>query len=120
MVGGLSFGRPSIPIVSNVTGGLASDDELCSVGYWVRHVREPVRFMDGVRCCVGVGWEAFCGGWAGRCVERDGAGVCSRVGRGWSRAGEGGALVLRLVRLPLVRAGGAGGGVRCSCRCCVR
>ena len=55
VVGGLSFGAPSIPIVSNVTGGLASVEDLCSVGYWVRHVREPVRFMDGVGWLWGLG-----------------------------------------------------------------
>ncbi len=46
---GVSFGEPSIPLISNVSGGLASGEELCSAGYWVRHVREAVRFVDGVR-----------------------------------------------------------------------
>ncbi|MEU4230026.1 type I polyketide synthase [Nonomuraea sp. NPDC026600] len=39
---GLSFKAPSIPVVSTLTGELAP--EIASPGYWVRQVREPVRF----------------------------------------------------------------------------
>ncbi|HEX5348662.1 MAG TPA: type I polyketide synthase [Pseudonocardiaceae bacterium] len=45
----LRYGRPSIPIVSTLTGKMATAGELCSPEYWVRHVREPVRFLDGMR-----------------------------------------------------------------------
>ncbi len=46
---GLSFSAPQIPIVSNVTGEPLSAEQACSAGYWARHVRETVRFMDGAR-----------------------------------------------------------------------
>ncbi|MXQ63512.1 type I polyketide synthase, partial [Actinomadura rayongensis] len=46
---GVTFGRPAIPLVSAVTGRLADPDEIGSVEYWVRHIREPVRFLDAVR-----------------------------------------------------------------------
>ncbi|MFJ6716973.1 beta-ketoacyl synthase N-terminal-like domain-containing protein, partial [Streptomyces sp. NPDC091265] len=47
VVAGLSFGAPSIPVVSNVTGEVSQ--EVATPSYWVRHVREAVRFADAVR-----------------------------------------------------------------------
>ncbi|MFJ6217177.1 SDR family NAD(P)-dependent oxidoreductase [Streptomyces sp. NPDC092296] len=46
---GVEFRTPRIPLVSNVTGGFATAAELASPAYWTRHIREAVRFHDGLR-----------------------------------------------------------------------
>ncbi|MBG7697940.1 SDR family NAD(P)-dependent oxidoreductase [Streptomyces sp. MC1] len=57
VLAGLTFHEPRLPVVSNVTGRLA--DELTSPDYWVRHVREAVRFHDGVTALAAEGATRF-------------------------------------------------------------
>ncbi|MFD5698885.1 type I polyketide synthase, partial [Streptomyces lasiicapitis] len=59
VVEGLSFAPPVIALVSNVTGKSAGADEVCSPEYWVRHVREAVRFLDGLRSLENAGVTRF-------------------------------------------------------------
>ncbi|MFE4600435.1 SDR family NAD(P)-dependent oxidoreductase [Kitasatospora indigofera] len=49
---GLSFGEPVIPVVSTVAGRPV---EMGEPGYWVRQVREPVRFADAMEWLTGQG-----------------------------------------------------------------
>ncbi|CAM5290177.1 hypothetical protein SANTM175S_03793 [Streptomyces antimycoticus] len=45
----LTYHGPSTAFISNVTGEQAGAEEVRSPEYWVRHVRETVRFLNGVR-----------------------------------------------------------------------
>ncbi|MGW4502587.1 type I polyketide synthase, partial [Micromonospora sp. NPDC004336] len=56
---GLTFAAPTLPIVSNVTGTLADPAEIRTPEYWVRHVREAVRFADGVAALRAAGADTF-------------------------------------------------------------
>ncbi|WP_037676570.1 acyltransferase domain-containing protein, partial [Streptomyces globisporus] len=44
----LTFHPPKIPVISNLTGLPATDDDLRSPDYWTRHIRGTVRFHPGI------------------------------------------------------------------------
>nr|BCB17027.1 modular polyketide synthase [Streptomyces nobilis] len=52
---GLTYQDPQLPVVSNVTGELAEPAQLRGPEYWVRHVREAVRFHDGLTALTSFG-----------------------------------------------------------------
>ncbi|WP_442934777.1 type I polyketide synthase, partial [Micromonospora sp. CPCC 205714] len=54
----LAYAEPQLPVVSNLTGALATA-ELTDPEYWVRHVREAVRFADGITALHAAGATTF-------------------------------------------------------------
>ncbi|MEU0153835.1 type I polyketide synthase, partial [Micromonospora fulviviridis] len=56
---GLSFSAPLLPVVSNLTGAFAGPEELTRADYWVRHVRETVRYADGITALRDAGADTF-------------------------------------------------------------
>ncbi|WUI04265.1 SDR family NAD(P)-dependent oxidoreductase [Spirillospora sp. NBC_00431] len=50
---------PRIPVISNLTGEPAADEDITDPGYWVRHVREAVRFHHGIGSLLASGVTTF-------------------------------------------------------------
>ena len=48
-LGGMRLGPPSIPLVSGATGRLLTPEEAVDPRYWVRHLRHPAYFSEGIR-----------------------------------------------------------------------
>ena len=57
IAGEIAFQPPRIPLVSNLSGGLLQ--EAPDAEYWVQHIRQPVRFSDGMQALSGSGAAVF-------------------------------------------------------------
>uniref|UniRef100_UPI00374DFECC type I polyketide synthase n=1 Tax=Streptomyces chisholmiae TaxID=3075540 RepID=UPI00374DFECC len=55
----VSYQPPTLPLVSTLTGRPATPEELADPDYWVRQVREPVRFADAVATLAAEGVTTF-------------------------------------------------------------
>jgi 3-oxoacyl-(acyl-carrier-protein) synthase III len=70
---GVRFEHARIPMISNVSGTLAGTEQ-GSAEYWVRHVRDTVRFADGIAALERAGVTRF--------LELGPGGVLSAMARG--------------------------------------
>ncbi|MFF8835298.1 type I polyketide synthase [Streptomyces sp. NPDC015130] len=52
---GLTYGEPRIPVVSTLTGRLATGEDLRTAAYWTNQVRGAVRYGDAVATLAGLG-----------------------------------------------------------------
>ncbi|WP_323132741.1 acyltransferase domain-containing protein, partial [Frankia nepalensis] len=59
VLAGLTYQTPRIPIVSTLTGTLATDGDVSTPDYWVRHAREAVRFAQAITTLQGNGTRAY-------------------------------------------------------------
>ncbi|HLP58598.1 MAG TPA: SDR family NAD(P)-dependent oxidoreductase, partial [Candidatus Deferrimicrobium sp.] len=50
---GIHFKNPKIPYISNVTGEWMTPGAAVDSRYWARHLRQPVRFAEGIRTLAG-------------------------------------------------------------------
>ncbi|BAJ32313.1 MULTISPECIES: type I polyketide synthase [Kitasatospora] len=56
---GLRYRAPRLTVVSDLTGAVATAEELASADYWAAHLRRPVRFRQGVRTLAELGATAW-------------------------------------------------------------
>lgn len=54
---GVQFAEAEFPVISNVTGRLAVEDEMSRPSYWLEHVLAPVRFEESIRSLAGHGCD---------------------------------------------------------------
>lgn len=74
----LDYQEPSIPVISNLTGKV-SGSELAKPGYWVKQIRETIKFMEGVKeletlgvtTFIEIGPDTILSGLAMQCVSED-------------------------------------------------
>ncbi|KKK05589.1 type I polyketide synthase, partial [Micromonospora sp. HK10] len=55
----ITYRPATIPIVSNLTGQVATDDQLADPDYWARHIRETVAYAAGTETLHGLGVTNF-------------------------------------------------------------
>nr|QAT18854.1 VemG [Streptomyces sp.] len=88
----VTYRPPLVPMISDLTGRIAETAQLCSPDYWVRHVREAVRFADavtalpgqGITCLLELGPDRQLTTMAGDCLPGGALALCGGLRRGRS------------------------------------
>ncbi len=55
----IKLNKPTTPIISTLTGDELSDNEATSADYWVKHVRNTVRFSEAITKCMSLNPVVF-------------------------------------------------------------
>jgi acyl transferase domain-containing protein/SAM-dependent methyltransferase len=55
----VTYSPPRLGFVSCLTGRMVESDEVTNASYWRRHLRQPVRFADGMRTLYAEGYQHF-------------------------------------------------------------
>lgn len=55
----VQFFAPTLPLISNVTGQMVQPQEILDASYWCNHIRQPVRFYQGMQTLADAGYEFF-------------------------------------------------------------
>jgi myxalamid-type polyketide synthase MxaE and MxaD len=79
--GKVAFHEPRLPLLSNLTGRVATAAEIAQPAYWRKHVREPVQFTSSMQTLADAGCKIFLEigpnpvliGMGRACVEPEGA-----------------------------------------------
>ncbi|MER7455990.1 beta-ketoacyl synthase N-terminal-like domain-containing protein [Micromonospora sp. NPDC126480] len=59
VMSGFTLRPPDLPFISDLTGEPITPAEATDPDYWVRHLREPVRFSDGLRTVLATGHQVL-------------------------------------------------------------
>lgn len=86
----IAMAEPRLRLISNVTGAVASPGLVTSPDYWVRHVREAVRFADGMEALRAQGCGVFLEVGPGATLLGMGRACLPEVEDGWVPSLDGG------------------------------
>lgn len=55
----ITYQKPQIPLVSNLTGSVLKDEELLNAKYWREHIRQSVQFATGMKTLAKMNVDVF-------------------------------------------------------------